>query len=104
MNTLGITFIAVGFALFAACVVYYMIDEKRTEVRSRARGRVVALVTIAAWLLFLLGIVLSEAPEEGLGQHFADPFGWVTVLLGVGGSVNFWLWARRRENKKKMSE
>jgi hypothetical protein len=100
MHTLGVACVAIGFVLFGSCVLYYVIDEMRTGVRFRAHRRILFPALILGWSLFGLGLVLIESAEVGLAKFFATPFGWVFVLVIVGGVVNFWFWSRRPGKKR----
>jgi hypothetical protein len=64
---------AIGFVLFAGCVIYYVIDESRTGIRYRAHRKVLFPTIGIGWLLVAGSIVTNSAAEGTLGDFVSAP-------------------------------
>jgi amino acid transporter len=97
-SALAITMGVIGFVLFAACVMYYVIDESRTGIRYRAHRKVLFPVIGIGWLLVAASIVTNAAAEGTLGDFASAPFTWIFAAAAVALVI---MWILRFRKKKQ---
>jgi hypothetical protein len=86
MHALGITLLAIGGPVFAAVVIYYVIDQQRTGILYRAHKRILIPIAVAAWVCFAAGMLTMVAADGELGDFAgltSSPFFWVMVAVAV---------------------
>jgi len=102
MHALGITLLAVGGIVFAAGVIYYVIDQRRTGILYRAHKRVLFPIIGAAWACFVAGMLVTAAANgelSDLGGITSTPFIWVFVAVAVAIVVSWVVRFRKRKQR-----
>jgi hypothetical protein len=97
-SALAIAMGAIGFVLFAGCVIYYVIDESRTGIRYRAHRKVLFPAIGIGWLLVAGSIVTNAAAEGTLGDFVSAPYTWIFAAAAVALVI---IWIVRLRNKNQ---